>query len=279
MEIFDGKKIAEEILTHLKEEVGSMKRKPGLAVIFVGDNPESELYVENKKKAAKEIGIRFSLFRFRDIVKEEIIIKKIKELNKDTSIDGIIVQLPLPEEINTNNIVSAILPQKDVDGFHKENRKLLKAGDPYFVPVLPAAIEIALQKVPGGFVNKKIVAIVNSDIFGETLKDFLKREDFKLEMLVRDKCLISDIKKKISQSDIVISVCGKPRYIKGDFLKKRVSLIDAGIKLMENKIVGDVDRKSVERKASFLTPVPGGIGPLVVALLLNNVYLSSIKKR
>ncbi len=277
MRIFNGKKIADKILEDLKEKISKERILPTLAVIYVNSNPESELYIRKKRETSKEIGIRFFCYVFKKTEKEEKIIERIRKLNSSPVIDGIIVQLPLPKGFNTEKIIEAIDPKKDVDGFHKKNRELLKKGRPYFFPVLPQAIFLALKKVRKK--RKKILALVNSDIFGKTLEEFLKKKRIKVKYLIFKKKDFPKIKKELKKADIIISVLGKPFFLKGEMIKKGVALIDGGIRVLEKgKIKGDVDRESVKEKASFLTPVPGGIGPLTVALLLKNVYLSAKRK-
>lgn len=276
MKIFNGKKISEQILENLKKKIAREKKSPVLAIILIGENPESKLYIKNKKAAAENINLKVLCYNFKSSVKEKEVIKKIKDLNENSRINGIIVQLPLPEKFNTDKIINSIEPKKDVDGFHRVNRRLLKDNKPYFFPVLPSAILIALNSSPlsgagtKNFKNKKIVALVGSDIFGETLRDFFKRAGIKIKYSVEEK------NTSLSESaDIIISVRGEPCFIKGEMIKENVILIDAGIRLVKGKLKGDVDRESVAEKVLFLTPVPGGIGPLTVALLLNNVFLSA----
>lgn len=265
MIIYNGKKEAEKILGDLKKKIEREKIVPVLAIIYVGDNPESELYIKNKRAAAKKVGMKIFCYKFDERVRKEKIINKIKKLNRYPSVHGIIVQLPLPKKFNTDEIINSINPKKDVDGFHRVNRGLLKKDKPYFYPVLPSAILIALKSTSKSF--KNIIALVNSDIFGETLKVFFEKEGIKIRLS----------KSKLNLADVLISVQGKPCSIKGKMIKKGVVLIDAGARVIKGKIVGDVDRKGVINKTSFLTPVPGGIGPLTVALLLKNVYLAAKK--
>lgn len=270
MIIFNGKKISDKILKDLKNQIRKLKKKPVLIIIYVGKNSETELYIKNKRAAAKKIGLTVFCYRFKENVKEEEIIEKIKKNNEYPSVDGIIVQLPLPKKFDTDKIINSVDFRKDVDGFHRFNRELLKKNKPCFYPVLPEAIMIALNSAPKNLRKKKIVALVNSDIFGRTLKDFF------LKAGIEVKCLIGERNLSLLKSaDVVISVRGKPLFIKGEMIKKDAILIDAGIKLINGKLRGDIDRESVIEKASFLTPVPGGIGPLTVALLLNNVFLAA----
>jgi methylenetetrahydrofolate dehydrogenase (NADP+) / methenyltetrahydrofolate cyclohydrolase len=268
MKIFDGKKEAEKIFKNLKDRI---KNKPVLIIIYIGNNAQSELYIKRKRIAAKKIGATIFCYRFKENAKEKDIIAKIEKNNNYSSVDGIIVQLPLPDKFNADRIINSINSKKDVDGFNNINRNLLKKGNPYFFPVLPSAIFTALKLSSQDFKSKKIIALVNSDIFGKTLKDFFAKEGIRIKYFLRKKIIKSALKK----ADVIISACGEPGFIKGEMIKDKVILIDAGISFVNNKPRGDVDRQSVERKASFLTPVPGGIGPLTVALLLKNVYKAS----
>ncbi|MDO8435937.1 MAG: bifunctional 5,10-methylenetetrahydrofolate dehydrogenase/5,10-methenyltetrahydrofolate cyclohydrolase [bacterium] len=279
MIIFNGKKLAERILLDLKIEISEKKITPALSVISVGEDAASMLFIKNKKEAAKRIGIRVFHYKFNETVKELEILQKIEELNGDPKVHGIIVQLPLPKNFNTGKIIEKIDPKKDVDGFHKINRDLLKdKKKPYFYPPFPLAIFTAIKSAKKNLKGKKVSAIVGSEIFGETLKNYLDKEKIKAQYVLKQKNYFLDIKTKLKSADILITVCGCKRQLKGDMIKEGAILIDGGITCLSNgKIVGNVDRKSVEKKAAFLTPVPGGIGPLTVAFLLKNTYKSAEK--
>lgn len=281
MKLFNGKKAAQKILKELGEKIKDEKIRPVLAVVLAGENEASKLYIKLKKESGVKIGIEIKEFYFNEQEGEDEIIRKIKQLNEDKETHGIIVQLPLPAVFNTERILEAISPQKDVDGFHKENRWLLEKGEtPPFLPVLPVAILTALADAVknnlASLKDKKILALVNSEVFGSTLKLVLEKEGASLQYQVRNTCIVLGIEKEIFSADVLISVCGCPNLIKGEMIKPGVILIDAGItRYHDGKVVGDVNRKDVEEKAAFLTPVPGGIGPLTVALLLRNVYLAA----
>lgn len=276
MEIFNGKREAHEILLDLKKKIVKENLRPKLSIILVGKDKPSRIYVALKKKAGKKIGIQVKVFRFKESVKEKNVIGQIVSLNEDESVHGILIQLPLPKKFNTDKIINRIDPRKDVDGFHGENRKLLKRGIPYFYPVLPLALFYTLERAAKKLKKKKITAIVNSILFGETLKYFFQRRELKICYFLRDKIDIKILK----NSDVIISVCGLPGLINSTMIKKKAILIDAGITYGRGKrVIGDADMKSVKNKASFLTPSVGGIGPLTVAFLLRNVYLGAkIKK-
>ncbi|MBU1102080.1 bifunctional 5,10-methylenetetrahydrofolate dehydrogenase/5,10-methenyltetrahydrofolate cyclohydrolase [Patescibacteria group bacterium] len=281
MKLFDGKKAARKILKDLAADIKKDKIRPALAVVLVGENEASKLYVKLKKEAAVKIGVEIKEFYFGDQAKEEEIIDRIEKLNEDEKVHGIIVQLPLPAVFNTERILEIISPQKDVDGFHKENRRLLEKGEtPHFLPVLPLAILTAIadavKKNLASLKNKNILALVNSEIFGSILKLVLEKEGAPLKYQVRNTCIVLGIEKEIQAADILITVCGCPNLIKGEMIKSGVILIDGGVtRYHDGKVVGDVNRKDVKSKAAFLTPVPGGIGPLTVALLLRNVFLAA----
>lgn len=265
MVIFNGKKIADKILSDLKKKTDRLKVRPKLAVILAGEDKSSELFIRNKKRAAREIGIEVLLYKFKEDVPEKEIIRKIKSLNDDKSVQGIIVQLPLPKGFSPEKIVGAVSPLKDVDGFGKKS----SFSSPFI-----SALLIALKNSTKDIKGKKILALVNSDIFGNRLRFFLKKEDIRAECVLRKNFSPN----KINKADVVITVLGTPNFIKGNIIKRGVILIDGGITVTRNKkTVGDVDRKSVSGKAAFLTPVPGGTGPLTVALLLKNVYLAANK--
>ncbi|MBU2037176.1 bifunctional 5,10-methylenetetrahydrofolate dehydrogenase/5,10-methenyltetrahydrofolate cyclohydrolase [Patescibacteria group bacterium] len=277
MKLFNGKRAADKILKELAGEIKKAKIKPSLAVILISDNEASKLYVKLKKEAGEKIGIKVTEHKFSGQAKEDEIISYIKRLNDDLDVNGIIVQLPLPAVLNADKIIEAIDPAKDVDGFHKANRKLLEKGKGNFIPVLPQVILTVLgAALKNKFSDKKILALVNSEIFGQTLKATLAQAGAEIEYLVRNTCVVLGAEKEIKMADVVISVCGCPNMIKGESIKEGAVLIDAGAtRYHDGKVVGDVDQQSVVSKASFLTPVPGGLGPLTVALLLRNVYLAA----
>lgn len=263
MKIFEGKKIAEKILLDLKKKIKQEKIKPKLAIISLASDPASRLFIKNKKKASRRIGIKVNHYQFDSRAKKEKIIKKIRDLNNSPSVNGILIQLPLPKGFEAGEIIKEINPQKDIDGFREES---------FFSSPLISAILIALKDSKKDLKNKKIIALVNSDIFGQALKKFLRKKKIKINYFLRKEISLPKLKK----ADIIISVCGDPQFITGQRIKKGAMIIDGGIKVFpKRKIVGDADQESLKNKASFLTPVPGGLGPLTVALLLKNVYLGA----
>jgi len=266
MKIFNGKKETEKIISALKKKIEKEKVRPKLAVIWVGDNVSSRLFIKKKKELAQKVGAEIVVYKYKENDKEQDVLERIDSLNKNSLVHGIIVQLPLPKGFDTQRVMAKVSPQKDVDGFHVENRRLLKKGEPYFYPIIPSVIYSIIKK------NKKergrIVALVNSDVFGKTLEDYLNRKKINIKFF-SGKVAIPDLKK----ADVVISIKGMPGSIKGDMIKKGVVLIDGGNTLYEGKVTGDMDRESLGGKPSLLTPVPGGLGPVSVALLFDNLYL------
>lgn len=265
MKILEGKKIAEKILKKIKRELYVKKSRPGLAVVLVGKDPASEIYVRLKSEKSQEVGINFSLVRFKGGESEKEIIEKINKLNGDLKINGIIVQLPLPKKYDTQKIIDSISLKKDVDGFSLKNKKL--------DPVFPKAIFELVKSCNVGLTDKKSLIIANSHIFGKEMTGILQKE--KIES---DYILFSEIeknKRKIKKADILITATGRPGTIKGTMVKKGAIVIDGGISKKGKKILGDVDAKSMEKISGFLSPVPGGVGPVTIACLLRNVYLAS----
>jgi len=260
MKIINGKKIAHRILEDLKKEIKKQEIKPRLAVILVGDNPASRLYVKIKEKVGQSIGIEIEKHFLSNKTKEQEIIDLVNSLNKDNEINGILVQLPLPQGLSTDRIIREISIKKDVDGFLSES----KFESPFIL-----AIHEAIKKTGKDLKDKKIVALVNSDIFGKSLYNFfLKHESVKIDYIKGDN------KDKIKQADILITALGQAEIIKGNMIKKGIILIDGGISKIDDKIIGDIDAESVKDKAKWLTPVPNGLGPLTVAFLLKNVVLA-----
>ncbi|MFA5355485.1 MAG: bifunctional 5,10-methylenetetrahydrofolate dehydrogenase/5,10-methenyltetrahydrofolate cyclohydrolase [Candidatus Paceibacterota bacterium] len=270
MKIFNGKKETEIIISRLKKKIEKEKEKPKLAVIWVGDNVSSKLFIKKKKELAQRIGAKLAVYKYRENTKEQDVLKKIESLNNSLSVHGIIVQLPLPKGFDTQKVMARVSPKKDVDGFHIKNRQLLKKGEPYFYPIIPSVIYSIIERT--GKKNGRIVALVNSDVFGKTLKDYLDRKRINIKYFSR-KNRIPDLK----SADVVISIKGAPGLVKGDMIKKGAVLIDGGNTFYKGKVAGDMDRGSLGDKPSFLTPVPGGLGPVSVALLFENLY-SGFKK-
>jgi methylenetetrahydrofolate dehydrogenase (NADP+)/methenyltetrahydrofolate cyclohydrolase len=271
--LLKGKKIADKILKDLKKAIIKEKIKPGLAVVLVGKNKASEVYVGLKKKAAKAIGINFYLYKFQASRKESAVIQKIKELNENKKIHGIIVQLPLPKKFSTQKIINVIKIQKDADGFSIKDEPALVG---HSRPVFPTAIMKLLESTKINLKNKKAIVIANSKEFGKIMEAALKKKKIKADYI-----LVGSIKNnllKIKQADVVISAVGKPGLVTGEMIKKGAVIIDGGITKIGQKVSGDVDFESVRNKAAYLSPVPGGVGPVTIACLLENVWLLAKQK-
>jgi len=269
MKLLEGKKVADKILDKIKKDIKKSQRKPSLAVVLIGNDKASELYVKIKKEEAKKVRIDFFLFRFKENSSEKKVIEKIRNLNRDRKISGIIVQLPLPKKINTQKIISSVSSLKDVDGFSangKNSKSVLK-------PVFPMAIIKLLESSGQKIDNKKAIVISNSKLFGEVMSKALREKKMKSGYILKKE--IKNNLAKIKRADILVSAVGSRGIIKGEMIKSGAIVIDGGIAKEKNKVFGDVDFKSVKNIAGFLTPVPGGVGPVTVACLLKNVYLAS----
>jgi methylenetetrahydrofolate dehydrogenase (NADP+)/methenyltetrahydrofolate cyclohydrolase len=269
MKLLKGKKIADAILKKIKGEIKKSSLRPVLAVILIGNDKASHLYVNLKRKAAERIGIKFQLFQFSAKIKEKKIIQKIQELNADKKISGMIVQLPLPKNLNTQRIMDAIDPRKDVDGFSAKNTASLQ---PVFPQAIMEILSASFLKVPFGK-EAKAVVIANSKKFGEVMVNTLRQKKIS-GMYVLSNRLKKNIK-KVQNEDIIISAVGKPGLITDKMIKNGVVIIDGGITKKGKKVLGDVNFESVKSIASYITPVPGGVGPVTIACLLRNTYLAS----
>lgn len=269
MKNLDGKIPAEKILNSLKKQVKRLKKKPKLAVVLVGENPESIKYVEKKQQACEKVGIKFELIHFKNSISDSNLIKKIQRLNKKKEINGIIVQLPLPKKLDTEKILDIINPAKDVDGLSTENLGKLFRGNPYLIPATPLGVINLLDYYKINVSGKNVAVIGRSNLVGKPLAQLLISQDATVTIVHRKTKNLSQI---TSKSDIIFSAVGRPWLIKANMIKKGVILVDIGTTVNnKGKLTGDVDAKSVREKAAALTPVPGGIGPMTVAMLIYNV--------
>jgi len=278
MKIIDGRAMAEKIKDKIAAEIAGLKgQRPNLAIVLAGEREDSRLYVSLKEEEAVRVGIDTHSYKCEADTPEEEIIKTIKFLNDDEAIDAILVQLPLPDNFNTDKIISAISPQKDVDGFHPENlKKFMSTCDHRHV--MPPVVEVVLEILKNiNFVSpdKKAVIIANSEIFGKTLAKALECRGQIVKILKKDD---GNLKKLCVESDLIISAVGEPRLIKGGMIKKDAVIIDIGISKMDGRICGDVDFESAKEKDCQLTPVPGGVGPMTIAMAFKNT-LELFKKR
>jgi methylenetetrahydrofolate dehydrogenase (NADP+)/methenyltetrahydrofolate cyclohydrolase len=272
--IIDGKKIATEIRAKIKKEIAELGITPGLAAILVGADPASHLYVGLKERACAEVGIHFEKYLFFATEPEEKIIAKIEELNKRSDIHGIIVQLPLPSGYDESKIVATIDPEKDADGFHPANIAKLLIGESKIVPPVISGILKLIESTGIEMNNKKIAILANSEIFVKPLAEILKGNELTISIAPEDPLPLT------RDADIVITALGQPKIITGEMIKPGAILIDVGTTRMDDgTTVGDVDFVSASEKAGWITPVPGGVGPMTVAMLLQNVLDSAKQKR
>jgi len=271
MILIDGKKIAAELREELRQEVVELKAKynkiPGLTVILIGDMAPSQIYVRMKEKAANEVGLKSDVIRYPEAVEEKTVLDKIEELNKDESISGILVQLPLPKHIDKQKVIETILPSKDVDGFHPMNVGNLSSGYESSVPCTPLGCYLMIKKIEPNLSGKKAVMIGRSNLNGKPMAQLLLKENCTVTIT---HSRTKDLKAECLEADIIVAAVGIPELVKADWVKKDAIVIDVGINKTENGIVGDVAFEEVSKVAKALTPVPGGVGPMTIACLLRN---------
>ena len=271
MILIDGKKIAAELREELRQEVVELKAKlnkiPGLTVILIGEMAPSQIYVRMKEKAANEVGLKSEVIRYPGTVEEKTVLDKIEELNKDESISGILVQLPLPKHIDKQKVIETILPGKDVDGFHPMNVGNLSSGYESSVPCTPLGCYLMIKKIEPNLSGKKAVMIGRSNLNGKPMAQLLLKENCTVT-ITHSKT--KDLKAECLEADIIVAAVGIPELVKADWVKKDAIVIDVGINKTENGIVGDVAFEEVSKVARALTPVPGGVGPMTIACLLKN---------
>ena len=269
--IIDGKKEAQLLRDEIKKEIESLKSKnnkvPGLSVILIGDFVPSQIYVKNKERNAKEVGINSDIIRYAKDVSEQEVLKKIKELNNNEAVSGILVQLPLPPQINKEKIINAINPLKDVDGFHPINVGNLSSGYNATVPCTPLGCLLLIKKIEPNLSGKHAIIIGRSNLNGKPMAQLLLKENCTVT-IVHSKT--KDLKTQCLKADILVAAVGVPNLVKSDWVKKDSIVIDVGINKVGDKIVGDVEFETVKEKAKAITPVPGGVGPMTIACLLKN---------
>lgn len=274
-QIIDGKKISQEIKDELKEKVAAMAKegkKVALAVIQVGNDPASSVYVRNKKKACEYIGIESLSYELPEETTEEELVALIEKLNADTKVNGILVQLPLPKRINEEKIIQTISPDKDVDGFHMQNVGALCTGGKGYVSCTPLGIITLLKRSGIEIAGKRCVVMGRSNIVGKPMAMLLLRENGTVTICHSK---TQDMKEITRQADILVVAIGKPKFVDETYVKEGAVVIDVGIhRNAENKLCGDVDFDKVAPHTSAITPVPGGVGPMTIAMLMNNCVSS-----
>ena len=271
-ELIDGKLVSSELRARIKSEVEVIRSRyddaPGLAVIIVGDNPASKVYVRNKKRACEEVGINSYEISLPETVTEDELLGRIELLNQDSSVHGILVQLPLPSHISEDRVINAISPKKDVDAFHPVNVGKIMTGKYQFLPCTPAGIISLLDYYNVDLCGKKCVVVGRSNIVGKPMAHLLMEKNATVTVC---HSRTRDIKAEMLNADVLVVAIGKPAFVKGDSVKDGAVVIDVGINRTDSgKLVGDVDFASVSAKASLITPVPGGVGPMTITTLLRN---------
>lgn len=281
MIIIDGKefskKILEEISNEQKEIVERKNLRPaGLAVIIVGENPASQVYVRNKTRACEKVGFYSETIKLEENISENDLIKKIEELNENDKIDGILVQLPLPKHINELKVINSIKPEKDVDGFSNVNVGKMVIGDESgFLSCTPYGIMQLLEGYDIDVDGKDVVVVGRSNIVGKPMAMMLIQKGATVQVC---NSRTKDLSKKLKKADIIVVAVGVPRMIKATDVKEGVVVIDVGINRVDGKLCGDVDYEDVAQKASYITPVPGGVGPMTIASLIKNTFISYQRK-
>lgn len=269
--IIDGKSISKEILGEIKEEVNKLKSNlgiiPGFAVVLVGDDPASHIYVRRKKETCRDLGINTFDWILPDSIRQEELINIIKELNTREDINGILVQLPLPRSIDEQTILETILPVKDVDGLHPINLGRLFIDNPLFVPCTPAGILELIDRYGIELKGKEAVVVGRSKIVGKPLAHLLLRRHATVTLC---HSRTQDLSSHTKRADVLAAAIGKAKIITADMVKEGAIVIDVGINRIEGKLVGDVDFEAVCEKADAITPVPGGVGPMTIAMLMRN---------
>jgi methylenetetrahydrofolate dehydrogenase (NADP+)/methenyltetrahydrofolate cyclohydrolase len=276
-ELIDGKKVSQHIREEIAREVEKLKDKtgiaPGLAAVLVGDNPASEIYVRNKRKACEQVGIYSEEYKLPKETTESELLSLIDQLNNNEKIHGILVQLPLPEQINSTTILRSVSPSKDVDGFHPENVGLLVEGNPRFISCTPNGIMKMLDFYNIEIKGKEAVVVGRSNIVGKPTAILLLHRHATVTICHSRTIRLDEVTRR---ADILVAAIGRPHFITEDMVKDGAVVIDVGInRSKDGKLIGDVDFEKVKEKASYITPVPGGVGPMTIAMLLWNTMESA----
>ena len=284
-ELLDGKKLSSEIRTEIQSEVADFVAEKGitpqLAAVLVGDDPASQVYVRNKEKACAKVGIQSQLHRLAGSTTEKELVDLIETLNQDPLVHGILVQLPLPSQINEQAILDSVNPLKDVDAFHPANVGLMAQGRPRFVPCTPHGCLQMLVRNQISIQGKHVVVLGRSEIVGKPIaamlsqKDFLYGADYANATVTICHSRTSDLASHTREADVLIAAIGKANFVTGEMVKPGVVAIDVGINRTDDGLVGDIEFESVAKKASYITPVPGGVGPMTITMLLRNTLTAA----
>ena len=280
--ILSGLEASKALYSSLESRISDLKVHgiiPGLAAVLVGNNPASEIYVKNKTKKFESLGLKTDVFRLEEKVSEDELLSLISRLNNDADFHGILVQLPLPKHIDSEKVLNAIIPTKDVDGFHPENAGLLSIGKPRFIPCTPKGIMFILKHFNIDLNGKHVVVIGRSNIVGRPISILASLKELGNATVTLCHSGTKDLKFFSKQADILVAALGSPQFVDSSYIKEGACLVDVGINRIEvdgkSKIVGDVNQDSVTGIASSLTPVPKGIGPMTIAMLVENTVLSA----
>ncbi len=286
--IIDGKSIAQHMQEEMKEKVAELKEKgivPGLTAILVGENPASQTYVRSKERACERIGIYSDVRRLPESTSEDDLLKLVDEMNNNDKIHGILVQLPLPDHINEGKVLIRIDPDKDVDGFHPVNVGKMVVGQPCFLPCTPHGCQVLLERAGIETKGKHLVILGRSNIVGKPLANIMvQKKEGANSVVTVCHTAAKDLAYFTKQADILVVAAGRPKMVTADMVKEGVVVIDVGINRIDDpstksgkRLVGDVDFESVSMKASAITPVPGGVGPMTITMLMNNTIESAMK--
>ena len=280
--ILSGLEASKALYSSLESRISHLKDRgivPGLAAVLVGNNPASEIYVKNKTKKFESLGLKTDVFRLEETVSEDELLSLISNLNTDSEFHGILVQLPLPKHIDSEKVLNAIIPTKDVDGFHPENAGLLSIGKPRFVPCTPKGIMFFLRHFNIDLNGKHVVVIGRSNIVGRPISILASLKELGNATVTLCHSGTKDLKYFSTQADVLVAALGSPEFVDSSYIKEGACLVDVGINRIEidgkSKIVGDVNQDSVTGIASSLTPVPKGVGPMTIAMLVENTVLSA----
>lgn len=274
--IIDGKLISQQVKDRVKDEVSKLREKgivPGLAVIIVGEDPASQIYVRNKERACEEVGIASFKYALSADTTQEELLDLVKKLNEDDRVNGILCQLPLPSHLDETAVINAIVPEKDVDAFHPQNVGKIMIGDYAFLPCTPAGVMELIRSTGTDIKGKECVVIGRSNIVGKPMAMLLLHESGTVTVCHSK---TADLKSECLRADILVAAVGVPKLITGDMIKEGAVVIDVGMNRDENgKLCGDIDFESCKDKASYITPVPGGVGPMTIAELMQNTLTAA----
>ena len=280
--ILSGIEASKALYSSLEDRISHLKNHgitPGLAAVLVGNNPASEIYVKNKTKKFEALGLKTDLFRLNEDVSEQELLSLIDKLNSDAKFHGILVQLPLPKHIDSEKVLNAIVPTKDVDGFHPENAGLLSIGKPRFIPCTPKGMMFILKHFNVDLNGKHVVVIGRSNIVGRPISILASLKELGNATVTLCHSGTKDLKYHSKQADVLVAALGSPEFVDASYIKEGACILDVGINRIErdgkSKIVGDVNQESVMGVASSLTPVPEGVGPMTIAMLVENTVLSA----